>query len=186
MSTVAIVLLCLGFLFAAVGNIWLIVAAFRQSIVWGLSVLFIPFALLVFLFKHWDPAKQPFLLSVIGSALIVAPIFMNPEAFANQKGFPEYLAQLTHQSTPIPAGDQKPETPLMKQARLEKMQAAFTQHAAELKAKYDTLQAQWAKLPPKDKAARAAFDKEAAAYQAMRKQVETEKADVEALAAATK
>jgi len=117
--------------------------------------------------------------------LMAGHLAQNWDKISKQGGFAEAMTRFNGQATPAPA-DQKPETPLMKQVRLEKMQTAFAQHAAELKAKYDALQAQWAKLPPNDKAARAAFDEQATVYQTMRKKVETEKAEVDAMATAMK
>jgi hypothetical protein len=186
--TFYLILIGVGLLIACAANIWLIIAAFRESLAWGLCVLFLPFALLVFLFRHWDAAKQPFLCSLLGVLLVATPVAINWDTFSKQKEFAAALARIKAQAAPASAPDpeQKPETPFMKQARLEKMQAAFVQHAAELKAKYDILQAQWAKLSPKDKTGRAAFDQQATVYQAMRKQVETEKGEVETLAATTK
>jgi hypothetical protein len=179
-------LLWVGLLIAGVANVCLIYVAFRESIAWGLSVLFVPFALVVFLFKHWDVAKLPFLFCLLGSALIAAPMLKDWSAISKQKSFTAIMTLLKDQPAPAAAPEQKPETPLMKKIRLEKMQAAFGQHAAELKAKYDLLQAKLAALPPNDKAARSAFDQELVVYRTMRKQVETEKANVEAMAATMK
>jgi hypothetical protein len=174
--TFYLILIGIGLLIACAGNIWLIVAAFRESVAWGLCALFVPFAVLVFLFRHWDVAKQPFLCSLLGTILVATPLAMNWDEFSKHKEFAASIARIKGEPTPAP--DQ--------QARLEKMQTAFVQHAAELKAKYDVLQAQWARLSPKDKAGRVAFDQQAALYQTMRKQVETEKSAVEAPAATTK
>ena len=185
MTILYLVLLCIGLLISLAGALWLIFVAFQESVAWGLGVLFVPFANVLFLFRHWDVAKRPFLFSLLGALLMAAPVAQNWDAISKQKGVAETMARFQGQPTPAPP-DQKPETPLMKQERLEKMQAAFVQHAAELKAKYDTLQAQWAKLPPNDRAARAAFDQQATVYQTMRKQVETEKSEVDAMAAAMK
>jgi hypothetical protein len=184
MTNFYMALFFVGALISIVGGLWLLLVAFRESVAWGLGVLFVPFASLVFVFRHWGVAKWPFLFSLLGG-LLMAPTMNNWDEVRKQKVFAEVMAHFKNQQTPAPA-DQKPETPLMKQERLEKMQAAFVQHAAELKAKYDTLQAQWAKLPPNDRAARAAFDQQATVYQTMRKQVETEKSEVDAMAAAMK
>ena len=57
------------------GVVGLYVAAFRESIVWGLLCLFVPFALLVFVIRRWEQVKVPFLLSfsmpVAGIALAI-------------------------------------------------------------------------------------------------------------------
>lgn len=43
----------------------LIIASFKESIVWGLAVLFVPFAALVFLIMHWTEAKKAFLVQLV-------------------------------------------------------------------------------------------------------------------------
>ncbi len=57
----------LGFL----GNVLGIIAAFRVSVVWGLAVLFVPCALLVFLATHFDEAAGASLFFVAGVALAI-------------------------------------------------------------------------------------------------------------------
>jgi hypothetical protein len=64
-------LLFLGSALSLIGGIWFMVAAFQESIVWGLACLFLPVAWLFFLFLHWGEAKQPFLLSLAGAVCVV-------------------------------------------------------------------------------------------------------------------
>jgi hypothetical protein len=59
-------------------SVQILILAFKTSVGWGLASLFIPFAVLVFVIKHWDQAKTPFLRSLaclpvylIGMALIM-------------------------------------------------------------------------------------------------------------------
>jgi hypothetical protein len=59
-------LFAVGLLVHAAGSIMFLVAAFRTSVPWGVAVLFIPPAGIVFLFKHWAEAKKAFLLMVLG------------------------------------------------------------------------------------------------------------------------
>ena len=49
MSILIMVLMAIGFMISLVGSILFLVAAFRQSVPWGLAVLLLPFAALVFL-----------------------------------------------------------------------------------------------------------------------------------------
>ena len=42
-------------------GIQILIMAFKTSIGWGLASLLIPFVILVFVFKHWDQTKTPFL-----------------------------------------------------------------------------------------------------------------------------
>jgi hypothetical protein len=69
MITVAYVLIGLGGLILLVGSILLVVAAFRVSTGWGLTVLFLSWLivpLLAFLFKNWQAARIWFLFAVVG------------------------------------------------------------------------------------------------------------------------
>jgi hypothetical protein len=65
------ILALLGMIVAAVGGIWFLVVAFKESILWGLGCLLIPIVWLVFLIKFWQDAKNPFLLNLCGYALIL-------------------------------------------------------------------------------------------------------------------
>lgn len=47
----------------------LLMGAFRRGALWGLAVVFLPFALVVYSIKFWAEAKKPFLLSMATSVL---------------------------------------------------------------------------------------------------------------------
>jgi hypothetical protein len=74
MAVLGLFLLVLGVLASIVGGIMMLIAAFRVSAVWGVCVLFVPFAALVFLFKHWQEAKRSFVISLAGTAMILLAI----------------------------------------------------------------------------------------------------------------
>lgn len=59
----------LGLLLAIVGGLWLLVVAFRTSLIWGL-VCFIPLGSLVFVLLHLEESKAPFLTSLAGVAIM--------------------------------------------------------------------------------------------------------------------
>lgn len=63
-------LFVVGWLALLIGGIMLIVAAFRVSVVWGLCVLFLGPAGLVFLIMHWEEAKRAFGVQMLG--LVIA------------------------------------------------------------------------------------------------------------------
>ena len=46
-------------------NIWIIIEAFSESIIWGLLAFFFPLAQLVFVFLHWDRVKTPALTTLL-------------------------------------------------------------------------------------------------------------------------
>jgi len=71
MLGVGVFLLAVATIVSLAGTIMVAVAAFRVSLVWGLLVLFVPFAGLVFLIKYWAQAKRGFLVGLAGSAIAV-------------------------------------------------------------------------------------------------------------------
>ena len=70
------ILMGLGSLIAFIGAIWLLVLAFKKSIVWGLASLFIGPVLLVFAIMNWGDCKKPFLIWLGGFALIMVAVVM--------------------------------------------------------------------------------------------------------------
>lgn len=69
MAAAVFILLGIGFLIMLIGNIMFLVAGFRMHVGWGLALLFLPFAGLLFLILHWDEAKRPFLIGLLGFLL---------------------------------------------------------------------------------------------------------------------
>lgn len=72
-----------------VGHIWLVVIAFKKSIVWGLVTLLTGFwGSLVFVCLNWERSKKPFWVYVIGFAFIpiavVPMMMMNPDKFIDR------------------------------------------------------------------------------------------------------
>lgn len=77
LSGLGVALVTPGLLVGLVASIWFIIATFRQSILWGLACLFLPFASLIFTIVHWRVAKIPFLLFLLVSTpLIFIGIFL--------------------------------------------------------------------------------------------------------------
>lgn len=62
-------MLILGFILMVIGGIWLVIEAFRESVLWGLGVLLIPIVGLIFVVLHWDVAGKPFLIQLAGVIL---------------------------------------------------------------------------------------------------------------------
>ena len=69
MGAIGTILMAVGWLIAAIGSIWIIVIAFKESVLWGLGSIFIPFVILIFVFTHWNDTKKPFLISIGGMVL---------------------------------------------------------------------------------------------------------------------
>jgi len=65
-------LLILGCALVLVGDIFMLVAAFRTTVWWGLGCLFVPLVQLFYLYTHWRAAKGPFFLQMLGAGLFFA------------------------------------------------------------------------------------------------------------------
>lgn len=63
-------LLLVGGLMYVIGWIWLSVLAFKEGIVWGLAVLFVPCVAFIFALIHGNEARLPFLIAVFGNVLM--------------------------------------------------------------------------------------------------------------------
>ncbi|SDU14069.1 hypothetical protein SAMN05216210_2008 [Halopseudomonas salegens] len=61
----------LGVGIAIIGALGFLIAAFQQSIWWGLGCFFLSPISFVFLVIHWSEAKNPFFLQLIGLAIIM-------------------------------------------------------------------------------------------------------------------
>ena len=71
-----VALMLIGIMVASGAGIWLLVRAFQVHIGWGLACMFVPFANLVFLFRHWEEGRKPFLVSLGGALGSALGIFM--------------------------------------------------------------------------------------------------------------
>jgi hypothetical protein len=66
----------IGYGFALVGGIMMLVAAFRTSVLWGLCCLLLPIVCLFFLFAHWSEAKSGFFVQLVGWAVVLAAVVL--------------------------------------------------------------------------------------------------------------
>ena len=159
----ALVLLGFGILIALVGGIMVLVAAFRQSIGWGLVSLFVPCGNLVFTVVHWEEAKKGALISLVGVLAI------GGAAFRAQHELRTVMAKVGPLGMLVAA--HPPEKNLTaqiaeKRAQLETQNAAFAQDGAELAPQFAALEARRTALPPGDAEALEKFNADAALYQA--------------------
>ena len=60
-----------------IGGVGLLIAAFRTSILWGLAVLFIAPAAIIYLILHWQDAKSPFKIQVFGFLIVAGFAYIN-------------------------------------------------------------------------------------------------------------
>ena len=80
MEMVGMIIFIIGAIISVIGGIWFLVAAFRQTIWWGLGCIFIPFVWLIFLILHWGDAKKPFFVSLLGGVIIAVAAILMPES----------------------------------------------------------------------------------------------------------
>lgn len=70
----------LGLLILLIASIGFLIAAFKESIWWGIGCLLLSPVSLIFLIIHWNVAKNPFFLQLIGLAIMfVGGYFFAPQ-----------------------------------------------------------------------------------------------------------
>lgn len=77
MEMLGTILFIVGLIISTFAGIWFLVVAFRQSVLWGLGCLLVPFVSLIFLIIHWSEAKRPFVWSLIALLPIFAGIALS-------------------------------------------------------------------------------------------------------------
>lgn len=75
LATIGVIAMWLGIVLLLVGGLFFLVAAFRESILWGLAVMFLPVVPLIFLIVHWHRAKGPFFLQLYGLGFVLLAVF---------------------------------------------------------------------------------------------------------------
>jgi len=59
-----------------------LVLAFRESFIWGIGTIIVPFVSLIFVALHWGKTWKPFLVNIIGGVLIFTGFTSNlPDAY---------------------------------------------------------------------------------------------------------
>lgn len=72
-----------GLLILVIASIGFLIAAFKESIWWGLGCLLLSPVSLIFLIMHWHQAKNPLFLQLIGLAIMcVGGSFFAPQPLA--------------------------------------------------------------------------------------------------------
>ncbi len=69
----------LGFAVILIGAIGFLIAAFKNSILWGLGCLLFSPISIIFLILYWQDAKNPFFLQLIGILIVfLGSMFISP------------------------------------------------------------------------------------------------------------
>jgi hypothetical protein len=106
LSIYAPYLIAAGLLAVVCATIWFIVVAFKRHIAWGLAVLLVPFANLVFLIRAWKVAKRPFILSLVGVVLCGIGLFFSPQSWSEVRALYAKIALLCRpQAAPTGVAD---------------------------------------------------------------------------------
>jgi hypothetical protein len=71
MSVIGMVLLAIGGMAALITGIMILVEAFKESVLWGLGALFVPFVILIFVITHWAQTGKLFLYNVAATVVLV-------------------------------------------------------------------------------------------------------------------
>jgi hypothetical protein len=77
METIGTFVMFFGLIVSVIAGIWFLIAAFSENILWGLGCMFVPFVSLFFLILHWNKAGKPFLVNLVGLALLFGGAFMS-------------------------------------------------------------------------------------------------------------
>lgn len=163
----ALILLGIGAIAAVLGGIILLVAAFRQSVLWGLVALFVPLGNIVFTCVHWAEARLGFLLNFGGVLVCVGAIFTMPDVRAAIKNRSLPMSAFAGSEIAKPPSAQELSQQIMdKREAVEKLQGSFVLVGRELQTQYAALENRRSGLKPADVVAVAKFNEEAAAYQA--------------------
>ena len=76
LSTIASLFAVVGLVLLVIGGLAFLIAAFQESLLWGLAVLFLPLASLVFLVTNWGRAKGAFVLQLYGVGCFVVAVLL--------------------------------------------------------------------------------------------------------------
>ncbi len=68
------VLIFVGVFLVLGAYLFLLANAFGTSVWWGLAVLFVPLAPLVFFLTHWNRSWKPLLVALFGAVFIVIAV----------------------------------------------------------------------------------------------------------------
>ena len=81
MEILSLFVMGVGLLMALVGVVWFLIAAFLESVFWGVVILIFPVAAWVFLFKYADKALKPMILFFAGLGITLVG-----DSFAGSNG----------------------------------------------------------------------------------------------------
>ncbi|MFT5730450.1 MAG: putative membrane protein [Desulforhopalus sp.] len=69
------ILFVIGLIIFVIGGIGFLIATFRTSLLWGLGCLIISPLQIIYLFVHWDSAKKPFSIQLVGGFVMLVTAY---------------------------------------------------------------------------------------------------------------
>lgn len=104
---IARIVTTIGGIFSFAGWLWFLISAFRVSVGWGLGFLFLgPLVGLFFLFAHWDEAKKPFGVALLGFLINVGGLV--PVFLAAKDELPALFEGLSQEPGLVQVGESEP------------------------------------------------------------------------------
>ena len=149
--------------------------AFQQSVGWGLAVLLVPFAQLVFTVVHWRVARGAFFLAIAGIGIVGLAAGLGNASSADS-GRPGWVGKLLPKTDSVQGLTQ--EINRLREEIIEVEARLATQTQAVTK-EYNELAAQRATLKSGDNAGVEAFNVAAAEYAGHRKVLDAERAGLQ-------
>ena len=77
MSMIGITLIAVGGIAALITSLLILVEAFKESVLWGLGSLIVPFVILIFVATHWSETGKLFLYNLAASAVLVLGVVVS-------------------------------------------------------------------------------------------------------------
>lgn len=186
MAPLLTVVIVLAVLVCFVCSAAMMVAAFRQSVLWGLAYLFVPGGSLVFTIRYWSEVKHNMMISLVAGVIAIIGFTAHP---ATPQGA---LARIGLPFSASGSDDAADLTAKIQQQRdrIFKLETDFAQGAPALIKQFNALEKKRKSLDLTDTAAVAQFNEEAAAYQqqnakrkAMLQEIEATRLDLDNLLA---
>ncbi len=144
-----------------ISSLAMVVTAFRQSVLWGLAYVFVPFASLIFTVRFWSEVKTSFLINVVSLLAAFVALVMHPSISR------ELLAGAGIPLTGSGSSNVEDLTAKIQERRdrIFQMETDFAQGSPVLVKQFSELEKKRKALNLNDTAAVEQFNEEAAAYQ---------------------
>jgi glutaredoxin len=182
MAAFGIVLLVLGWALGFYSWILLLVRAFTTSVAWGLVSLLVPLGNLVYTCTHWEEGRRPFVTGLISLVVMAGGVCTLPgigkslwpmmQALDRQHRSEAASGQGDGADQAIPAVDLNMEIGTRRDESY-RLQEEVDSETKSLVPIFNDLAKRRAQLKPGDQAGTASFNRDAAAYTARKRQLDS-------------